>query len=358
MSKIFSVKAVHILSAAGAVFFILLLFLYADPAKKGAYEGILASGEIVIPSLFPFMAASLFLTRVGIPRFLSFPLDKIFGLLFRDRSGSGVLLSFLSGFPVGGKIIAEEYENGRITAAEATAKLTYSVNSGPAFMITAVGVGMLHAQDAGILIFCAVTLAAVLNGVFYAHLLVERPFKQSRTTAEKPAESPGSAFVGSVGDTAVSMIQISGFVVLFSTITSILGEIVTNKRALLAGSQLLEVTVGCIFNQSSALPVIAAGIGFGGLSVIFQVLFCIRKVPVNRGVFLLSRVTHALLSYILTKAALMIYPLSAPAMLSTGIPSPASEFSIPLTLAMGLMSVTLICYSQTVGDRRRPDRSK
>ncbi|MBQ7725945.1 MAG: hypothetical protein IJT66_02255, partial [Clostridia bacterium] len=46
-----------------AVIFMVLFLLYPDAGRTGAGNGLLLCGRVVIPSLFPFTACMLFLTR-------------------------------------------------------------------------------------------------------------------------------------------------------------------------------------------------------------------------------------------------------------------------------------------------------
>lgn len=343
MKKVIRIRLNQLICVFAAAVFIYLLFRYPSEAKTGALDGLKAGGEILIPSLFPFMAAALFITKVGIPRFVSLPLDKLCRLLFKNGNGAGTLLSYLAGFPVGAKLIAEEYKSGALDKSGTAAKLSYSVNSGPAFIITVVGTGVLGSTELGVLLFCTVTLSSVINGMIFTRLVSGGGAPQPKGYIKSDCTA-SEAFVNSVCDTSLSMLGITGFVVLFSSLLSMLKKFLPSG-IIPAAAGLLEVTIGVILNRESSLPVLAGVIGFGGMSVICQVLMAVKEVDFDRKVFFLSRATHGILSFIITKIAISVIPIPAQTLLSSGIPSPAGGLSVSLTGAMILMAVTLLFSS-------------
>ena len=64
------------ISKMSAIFFIFLLSLLiiSEPevCKNGAYSGIIISGKVIIPSLFPFTMCVLFIARSNIFGILGF----------------------------------------------------------------------------------------------------------------------------------------------------------------------------------------------------------------------------------------------------------------------------------------------
>ena len=188
--RVFRIRAIHFFTFTAGMGFIVLLFLLPEAAKNGAWQGLLACAEVVVPSLFPFMTVSLFLTKTGLPKWVSRPLDLLCRGLFLDRHGVDILLSFTAGFPVGGLLIAEEYKAGLLNERRAAARMTYCVNSGPAFIITAVGLGMLGSAEIGLLLFLAVTAAALANGIVFSRLLLSR----EETPPPPPRQSEGFSF--------------------------------------------------------------------------------------------------------------------------------------------------------------------
>lgn len=317
-----------------------MLFIFPEAAGAGAAAGLKLTGTVLIPSLFTFTVLSVFLINSQTLRFLERPLSVISRALFRSNSPTALLMSFIGGFPVGAKLLSEEYKNGCITENELNARLCCGVNPGPAFVITAVGCGMLKSAGMGTVLFAAVTGASVMNGIIFSRALkispIQKAHKRSNTTHLT------SCFVESVYSSSISMLQIAAFTVLFSVIIYILKEINLGDSFFIAAAAILEVTTGTSVAITFPLPVIAAVIGFGGLSVHFQVLSALSKAPVNLKVFFTSRISHGAMSFLFAKLLLIFVPISKETVLKAGNISGVGDFSLPLTLSMMLMCLTLI----------------
>ena len=123
---------------------------------EGAVKGLLLSGRVIIPSLFPFTACVLFIMKSGGLSLLDFanPFTKrVFRL--SPQQFSLMLLSFIGGYPVGGKLLNEAVKSGKISKENAGIMLNYCVNAGPAFIVLAVGGGILGSKKIGYLLLLA-----------------------------------------------------------------------------------------------------------------------------------------------------------------------------------------------------------
>lgn len=99
-----------------AVIFILafIALILADPevCTSGVAEGIIISGRIIIPSLFPFTACVLFLSGSGALspfRYLSPVTKRIFNI--NGELFAIMLLSCIGGYPIGAKLLNEAVDN-------------------------------------------------------------------------------------------------------------------------------------------------------------------------------------------------------------------------------------------------------
>ena len=112
----------------------------------------------VLPALLPFFICANFLQNIGIMRYLK----------------SGVfpfVMSVLSGYPMGAKIIGDLRRRGEISLSEAKRLVSFCSTSGPAFMMGAVGVGMLGSAVGGAVIAAAHYIGAAVNGILYTRVL-------------------------------------------------------------------------------------------------------------------------------------------------------------------------------------------
>ncbi len=136
-----------------AVFFLIIATDTVTEAAKGA---LLLCATSVIPALFPFFVLTGLMVNCGIVTSVGkifAPLaDKVF-----KSSGTGAVvfvIGILCGYPTGAKVISELYLSGRLTKEESERLLAFCNNSGPLFVIGAVGSGMLGNKNLGIVIYC------------------------------------------------------------------------------------------------------------------------------------------------------------------------------------------------------------
>ena len=82
-----------------------------------------------------------------------------------------MIMSTLSGYPIGAKVVGDLHSNQLICDADAKKMITYSMTSGPAFIIGTIGIGLFNNINIGILLFITHILAKCkkrhLKGVFF-----------------------------------------------------------------------------------------------------------------------------------------------------------------------------------------------
>lgn len=247
--------------------------------------------ELIIPSLFPFFVVSILLNRLGLPGFLarvSTPAARfLFGI--SGAGSSALIMGLMGGYPLGAAYIADMHESGAIGTAEAEQLLGFCNNSGPAFIIGAVGAGVFSSAKVGLFLYCVHITAATLTGI----IIKNRSLTSSMAKPAVPSPMPFSlALPEAVKQAVTSIINVCGFVVCFSVFVGLLdahgifsmlvGRISARTgfqlhwvRALLTGALELGSGVGAMrgFSVSPVNLALAAFIlGWGGLSVHFQTL--------------------------------------------------------------------------------------
>ena len=344
-----------------------LILIFGADLSAGIRSGVSVCGDVVIPSLFPFMILAEFIALSGATDTLSRPLSPftkfIFGL--PKAAAAPIFLSFISGYPVGASLAKRLYDSGEISRSDAEKMLTFTVNSSPAMLIFAVGVGMLGSKKYGYLILFVHILASVLNGVLFSRIILN--FSEKRRVkadgestkkariieigiqkgesagSQKRAETAGlqhynlaDAFVTATADASISMLKICGCVILFA------GIVASLKSAKIL-ALFLEVTVGCKVAVGYGLRAVSAVVGFAGISVIMQVM-TVSKGLIRPQILILSRLTHAAISYGLCEVALSLLPEKSLAVLSTGLPSFNSFSSVtaPASAALLLLSAVVM----------------
>lgn len=129
-------SAVKLFGGAAAM---MILILDAGTALQGASEGIGLCVRSVIPSLFPFMILSIYLT--GNLGDVSLPFSRYLRKACRIPVGSeGIFLTgLLGGYPTGARAVSQAYEAGQLGRADAQRMLGFCNNAGPAFLFGMLG---------------------------------------------------------------------------------------------------------------------------------------------------------------------------------------------------------------------------
>ena len=151
--------------------FFILMGLAVDPAPyiKSTYNGLVVFCTIIVPSLLPFFVFTKLLTSLQVINDLCNIFNPITKFLFKAPAISSYifLVSILSGYPVGAKLVSECYKEGFITKEEAKKIITFTSNTGPMFIMGTVGASLLLSKEAGFLILLSHILGSVLNGILY-----------------------------------------------------------------------------------------------------------------------------------------------------------------------------------------------
>ncbi len=164
-----SVSKGKIFACIGIIAFMIMMLARPDYYLDSARRGLALFATSVLPSLFPFYFFSLLLTYIGAAKTVSGIFQKPVKLLYNAPKESAyvLLLSMLSGYPVGASMTAELYEAGKITEREAKAISAFASTSGPVFMLGTVGSAIFGDVGIGAVILAAHYTAALINGLIF-----------------------------------------------------------------------------------------------------------------------------------------------------------------------------------------------
>ncbi len=263
------------------------VFLLSNPraASSGALQGIMLSGKVAIPSLFPMTFLTVMLCRI---------------------SGGGMisvwLLSMISGYPVGARLIKNRFALGAITEKQAKRGMLFCVNAGPAFVVTAVGCVCLGNIKLGWLL-----LAAHILGSLAVFLLFKKGALQKKEVSAGE-EDFLDVFTLSAYESAQAMIQICGWVILFSAFCEVMRQsgLPTILKTILLSTA--EITSAITLHKAPVL--LSFLLGFGGLCVHFQVLSAGREIRPKYFLFFLARILHGGISAGACYLLLKCFPIS------------------------------------------------
>ena len=344
----------RLLLSALILFFIFNMII--SPAKfiKEGLNGISAWAFNVLPSVLPFMFFTKALSSLGQMEKLTHPFQRVTKTLFNTPPISfyAFFMAILSGYPVGSKMIADLYMQGKITQEDAYRMSAFCSTSGPMFIIGAVGIGMFKNSLVGYILFLSHILSAFLNGLIYRKLGLKNDYKDkptkkniSQTTkiqGKNKLKNKDDKFsqkntintqsknneikINQNSDTnlnranektpdiseivlssTLAILSVGCIITIFFIIIECLSPIFNlfpeNISALLEG--IVEITKGCLSLSTLSnikLAVILASfvISFGGISTLLQSITMLRQVKIPIKLFALQKLTHALLSALIS----------------------------------------------------------
>ena len=289
------------------------LVMHTEQSVSAAREGVSLCINVILPSLFPFFVVSSLLGRLGFPRLAGQRLAPLARRLFRT-SGAGItalLIGLTGGYPLGAAYLAELEERGEIGSDEGARLLGFCNNSGPAFLIGAIGTGIFGSSGIGLLLYLSHVLAAVLSGL----LLRSRTGFDAPETAP-PLSAPPSfarALSEAVRQAVPALLNVCGFVVFFTVFCGFLdatgfldalaarlallpGLSEAQARSLLLGFWELGGGIGALRGLAPTpgnLALAAALVGWGGVSVQFQTLAVLADSKTKTSLHLAGRFMSA-----------------------------------------------------------------
>lgn len=343
MKKFIEPLLIHFPKIISVAFLITAILINPEVSVEGIKSGISLLLNTIIPSLFPFMVISSYIASSNSFAFLAGVFKKITAFLFRANPDGFIpfLLGLLGGYPIGAKTTADLYKANRLTQNEAERLMYFTVNSGPAFTVTAVGIGMLNNYRAGLILYASNILTSLSIG-FLCRFLNNKEVLQKRNITLTTKEN---AFIKSVSSGADAIINISAWVLIFSCVSSIVSNMGINENFSLFFNCITEVTNGCkISSKTQNLPVISAILGFGGFSVICQVAPYLKECNVKMKNFVASRLLNSALSAFFTAKLNEFFPCAEEASVIYATESRilSVSYTIPATFILIIMCLFFV----------------
>lgn len=257
-------------------------------------------------------------------------------------------MGLLGGYPIGAKVTADLYKSNRLTQNEAERLMFFTVNSGPAFTITAVGMGMLGNYYSGLILYFSTILTSLVVG-FLCRFLSDKKELINEHIIKSNREF---AFINSVSSGANAVINISSWVLTFSCISGIINDFNLNDNFKIFLNTILEVTNGCkICSGNMSLPVISAVLGFGGFSVICQSSPYLAECKVKMKHFLASRILNSALSAFFTSQLLNIFNIPQESMVVYA--TETKVFNISYTISSTIILIIMCVFFILQVDNRK-----
>ena len=317
------------------------MFKFPFAVTDGVTEGLQICFYIVVPSLFPFMVLSIYITKSNIFEFTYKFLAPVSKFLFRQPANTVpvIIMSMVGGFPVGIKMINNLFNEGMITEKQAQRLCLFCMNGGPAFIITAVGINMLGSMRAGVIMFTSLCISSFILGIFTRFL-----GDKSEIHIQSETRSDLCSLSSAVWDALQSTLGICGWIVIFSAITNCLKICIKNESAFIGISSFLEVTKGCVaLTGKMPIPVITAIIGFSGICIHCQVLSCLKDCKVKYSHFFVCRVLNGAIASFISYLLLLVFPVHIDVFASMqNMTVNTFSVSLPAFFAFLLMCIIMI----------------
>ncbi len=292
------------------LFFMLLKFPLV--ASKGISDGIELCLSALVPTLYPFMILSSFFVSSNLCEIFEKALGRVTYHIFRlnGKCALVIFLSMIAGLPVGGKMTASLYENGKITRNEGQRLLLFCICPGPAFIISTVGFYMLTSKKAGIIIYFSVVLSNLITG-FISRFFANKDKIYCEEKSSFANTSLSSALVKSVSEGSLNMLLVCAWVILFSCLCSIIDIFPLSEGVKIFLYGVLEITNGCAYASGKvSLPVISGIITFAGLCGHFQIMSAVLKLRLKIKHFLTARIINSALAVIICHFLLQLFPVT------------------------------------------------
>lgn len=320
--------------------FTMCLLIFSKSNLPAVKSGLTLWATSVVPSLFPFFVSTELLMHTNIVNILGNILNKYMKPLFNVR-GEGAfafIMGIISGYPVGAKIASNFRKNDICSKEECERLLSFTNNSGPLFIIGTVGILMFGSTTIGLLLFITHILSCISVGITF------RFWKKNSSTASSNSlfnqkkqaitfSNLGEVLANSITSSISTILLIGGFVVIFSSVISILKSSgLINVLAtcfsplfnflnidtsfispLICG--FFEITTGINSISQIAYKKLSINIiftafllGFGGISVLLQVLSITSKTDLSIKPYIYGKILQGILASVYTYIFINVIP--------------------------------------------------
>ena len=255
------------------VFMLLCAVVFPAEAAESIMSSLSLAVRRVVPSLFVFSALAALFARIGLFTRAG-RLGRLFGL--SPACTAVALCGLLCGFPTSAVCAHALWESGEADAGEMRAVLPFCSNAGMAFVVGAVGGGMLGSRRAGYMLFLMQTVLSIVFILLFC--------RSKSTAAMLPVrakkESLSHALVASVSAAGGAMLAVCAFIAFFGAAADMICLVFPSVPPLLRAviCSFFEISRGCAeFSGAAELsPLlryvgVAFALGFSGVSVACQI---------------------------------------------------------------------------------------
>ena len=325
-SQIFIISLKRYIVSIISILFIVCLILFSRSNLNAAKDGLELWWNSVVPCLFPFFVANEILCSTGIVNIvgkrIEGPVKKIFNV--PGEGAIALIMGIISGYPAGAKIVVDFRQKDICTKEEGERLLAFTNNSGPLFILGTVGVSLLENIKLGYVLLLSHILSSIIVGFIFRNwkrkngrIYIKKVNKLS--TQSSYINNFGEILSNSITKSISTVLNIGGFIVIFSVVISIIqSSCLLNFINLLCDkfniqNSLVNAIIFGIIELTNGLKIIAllgSGnyiicfisflMGFGGVSVLLQVYSIICKSDLSIKPYFYGKLLQSIISFFIT----------------------------------------------------------
>ncbi len=325
-----------IIPIAVAIFNILII-LFPTQMIAASRQGLGLWFNNVLPSLLPFIIGTNILVGLGFVSFLGTLLEPVMRPVFGvpGCGGFALITGMMSGYPMGAKTVSDLKQKNLLSKTEAQRLVGFVNNSGPLFMLGAVGVSMFNSKAIGYFFMFSHYISAIVTGVVMKYYKYEHKTEKqikSKNTAKnalnsmkiarnQDGRSLGQILGDSVRNAMETILVVGGFIILFCVIVEVLeitnvvgatNYIFSEALSFFGISDevykgffvgIMEITNGTkiisetVPSKAQLLAAVSV-LSFGGFSIHAQAISFLHKADINPFIYIASKALHSLISVV------------------------------------------------------------
>lgn len=314
----FNLKKLFILFPLCAI--LIIVILHPDIYGGAVFSGAELYVKSVFPTMLPMLIFSGLFIKTGIADDISKVMKQPMKKLFKAPPEAGyiAIISMLSGYPIGAKMVSDYYVSGIINDEDASRIATFSSTAGPMFIIGTVGSGFFNDTRIGYVILIAHYLSAVLTGLIMCCQKRNTPYASNNKAELNLSDTNPLGEVFS--DSMSTVLLVSGFIAIFYMLTEILlVSGISDILESLGGTLLKGIAVSVVemtrgtkiissySNKKIAVAVAAAMISFGGLSVTMQSMAFYKTAHIRASRYLFTKFLQGAIAFCATYLLIAVF---------------------------------------------------
>lgn len=300
--------------------FAILILIFPEISVSAAIDALSLCGEVIVPSLFPFFVCAGLLIHSGICQRLSVLLGPVMKPLF-NVSGCGsaaLVLGTISGYPQGAITACDLYRSGYLSKYEAERLLAFCNNSGPLFVISAIGIATYSSAKTGLFLYLSHLVAALIVGIIF------RFYKKDRHSAPEYSinqqEIPFTeAFSGVLQSAVSNILTVCGAIVFFSVFSALLTRFLPENNGVSAMiSGILELSGGNRMIKYASIPTLykllmsAFTVGFAGICIHLQVAAIASRYGLSLVPYIIGKLLQGVITVLIFLSVVKFFPQYVP----------------------------------------------